>query len=45
MQLALPILIAMIAGVSIVTQQALNNNLRFALDSVVWPGSSVRRNS
>ena len=38
MQLALPILIAMIAGVSIVTQQALNNNLRFALDSVVWPG-------
>ncbi len=38
MQLALPILIAMIAGVSIVTQQALNNNLRFALGSTVWPG-------
>ncbi|MEW6768680.1 MAG: DMT family transporter [Pseudomonadota bacterium] len=38
MQLALPILIAVLAGVSIVTQQALNNNLRFALDSVVWPG-------
>ena len=38
MQIALPIIIAMIAGVSIVTQQALNNNLRFALDSTVWPG-------
>ena len=38
MQLVLPIAIAMIAGVSIVTQQALNNNLRFALDSTVWPG-------
>ncbi|MBN8980685.1 MAG: DMT family transporter [Rhizobiales bacterium] len=38
MQLALPILIAVLAGASIVTQQALNNNLRFALDSVVWPG-------
>ncbi len=38
MQLVLPIVIAMLAGVSIVTQQALNNNLRFALDSVVWPG-------
>ena len=38
MQIVLPIMIAMIAGVSIVTQQALNNNLRFALDSTVWPG-------
>jgi transporter family-2 protein len=38
MQFALPILIAVLAGVSIVTQQALNNNLRFALDSTVWPG-------
>ena len=38
MEIVLPIIIAMIAGVSIVTQQALNNNLRFALDSTVWPG-------
>lgn len=38
MELALPIILAMGAGLSIVTQQALNNNLRFALDSVVWPG-------
>ena len=38
MQLVLPIIIAMLAGASIVTQQALNTNLRFALDSTVWPG-------
>ena len=38
MEIVLPIIIAVFAGVSIVTQQALNNNLRFALDSTVWPG-------
>lgn len=38
MQLVLPIVIAILAGVSIVTQQALNTNLRTELDSVVWPG-------
>jgi transporter family-2 protein len=38
MQFVLPIIIAMLAGASIVTQQALNTNLRFALDSTVWPG-------
>ncbi|MCX7308325.1 MAG: DMT family transporter [Afipia sp.] len=38
MNVVFPIIVAMIAGVSIVTQQALNNNLRFALDSPVWPG-------
>ena len=38
MHIVLPIIIVMIAGVSVVTQQALNNNLRFALDSPVWSG-------
>jgi len=37
-QLALPITLAVGAGVSLVVQQALNANLRFALGSAVWSG-------
>ncbi|MFC7737741.1 DMT family transporter [Roseomonas sp. GCM10028921] len=36
--MALPILLAVAAGVSIVVQQALNSNLRITLNSVVWSG-------
>ncbi len=36
--LALPILLAVAAGVSIVVQQVLNSNLRTALDSAAWSG-------
>lgn len=35
---ALPIALAFAAGISIVIQQALNANLRAALDSAVWSG-------
>ncbi len=35
---ALPILLAVAAGVSIVVQQALNSNLRTALNSAAWSG-------
>ncbi len=38
MELLLPILLAMAAGVSIVVQQALNANLRAALASAAWSG-------
>ena len=36
--LALPILLAVAAGVSIVVQQVLNSNLRVALNSAAWSG-------
>ena len=36
--LALPILLAVAAGVSIVVQQVLNSNLRAALNSAAWSG-------
>lgn len=36
--LALPIALAFAAGISIVIQQALNANLRHALDSAAWSG-------
>ena len=36
--LALPILLAIAAGVSIVVQQVLNSNLRAALNSAAWSG-------
>lgn len=36
--LALAILLAVAAGVSLVTQQVLNANLRFALGSAAWSG-------
>lgn len=36
--LALPILLAIGAGVSIVVQQVLNSNLRTALNSAAWSG-------
>ena len=36
--LALPVLLALAAGVSIIIQQVLNSNLRMALDSAVWSG-------
>ena len=36
--LALPILLAVAAGVSIVVQQVLNSNLRTALSSAAWSG-------
>ena len=35
---ALPILLAVAAGVSIVVQQVLNSNLRMALSSAAWSG-------
>ena len=37
-QLILPLALAILAGVSIVIQQVLNNNLRLALDSAAWSG-------
>jgi transporter family-2 protein len=37
-QLALPITLAVGAGISLVVQQALNTNLRMALGSAVWSG-------
>ena len=36
--LALPVLLAVAAGVSIVVQQVLNSNLRTALNSAAWSG-------
>ena len=36
--LALPILLAVAAGVSIVVQQVLNSNLRMTLNSAAWSG-------
>jgi bacterial/archaeal transporter family-2 protein len=36
--LALPVLLALAAGVSIVVQQVLNSNLRITLNSAVWSG-------
>ena len=36
--LALPVLLAIAAGVSIVVQQVLNSNLRTALNSAAWSG-------
>ena len=36
--LALPILLAVAAGVSIIVQQVLNSNLRSALSSAAWSG-------
>ncbi len=36
--LALPVLLAIAAGVSIVVQQVLNSNLRTALSSAAWSG-------
>src|SRR5215218_3029445 len=36
--LALPVLLALAAGVSVVVQQVLNSNLRTALDSAAWSG-------
>ena len=36
--LALPVLLAVAAGVSIVVQQVLNSNLRAALNSAAWSG-------
>ena len=36
--LALPVLLAVVAGVSIVVQQVLNSNVRTALDSAAWSG-------
>ncbi len=38
LNLALPITLAFAAGISIVIQQALNANLRHALDSAPWSG-------
>jgi transporter family-2 protein len=38
LKLALPILLAVSAGVSLVVQQALNTNLRAALGSAAWSG-------
>lgn len=38
LNIALPIALAFAAGISIVIQQALNANLRTALDSAVWSG-------
>jgi|SRR5689334_11627806 transporter family-2 protein len=37
---ALPIILAVGAGISLVVQQALNTNLRMALGSAVWSGFS-----
>jgi transporter family-2 protein len=36
--LALPIILSIVAGASIVLQQALNANLRFELNSAIWSG-------
>ena len=38
LKLALPTILAVAAGISLVTQQALNANLRAALDSAAWSG-------
>jgi transporter family-2 protein len=38
LKLALPIMLAVTAGVSVVVQQALNANLRNALNSAAWSG-------
>ncbi|MCZ0733643.1 DMT family transporter [Phreatobacter sp. AB_2022a] len=38
MQLLLPVVLAVLAGASIVVQQVLNANLRTALNSAVWSG-------
>jgi bacterial/archaeal transporter family-2 protein len=38
LSVALPVLLAVLAGVSIVVQQALNANLRTALSSAAWSG-------
>lgn len=38
LRLALPMILAMAAGVSLVVQQALNTNLRTALNSAAWSG-------
>src|ERR1700709_2219497 len=38
LKLALPMILAVSAGISLVTQQALNANLRAALDSAAWSG-------
>jgi len=38
LNLALPITLAFAAGISIIIQQALNANLRHALDSAAWSG-------
>ena len=38
LKLALPMILAVAAGISLVMQQALNANLRAALDSAAWSG-------
>ncbi|MHB8271157.1 DMT family transporter [Bradyrhizobium sp.] len=38
LKLALPMILAVSAGISLVTQQALNANLRAALNSAAWSG-------
>jgi transporter family-2 protein len=38
LKLALPIILAVTAGISVVVQQALNANLRNALNSAAWSG-------
>ncbi len=38
LKILLPSTLAVVAGVSIVIQQALNSNLRMALNSAVWSG-------
>lgn len=38
LKLALPMLFAVAAGISLVVQQALNANLRTALNSAAWSG-------
>jgi transporter family-2 protein len=38
LKLALPMILAVAAGISLVTQQALNANLRAALGSAAWSG-------
>ena len=42
--LALRVLLAVAAGVSVVVQQVLNSNLRMALDSAAWSGFKRSRN-
>ena len=38
LKLAFPMILAVAAGVSLVVQQALNANLRYALNSAAWSG-------
>jgi transporter family-2 protein len=38
LKLALPMMLAVAAGISLVVQQALNANLRAALGSAAWSG-------